>query len=1341
MRAVMRAAVWASAGTWLTLAAGAGTAALGQAGAPAPGAAGSPPAVAPASEPVRVVLPLQRSAYFVGERVPMGATGIGPAKEMLIQAGGVDGPVTLYKGKPGPVMLDTARLSPGAYALSVNGAATGQRIFIVSLLRRSAGSMQDEATPREPQLNPQKKYAPGEAEAAVQAHWDHIDEVYRETGLSASLALGASDMGRADYLDAMARSGSLLLVNPDTRPTSFIPAGNNPAEQESMSQRVMLTAQANGRYPNFGGFCFGWDTAGYAIGARKMLMTYWAWGDKTDPLRNYIDRIDRYVLEEFKRRTGLEPVSDAEYIAYCLALGRPEFAPAIDLPTRLWLDEIASHIKPMDPAARAAFEKRLDAWSNYQMGFYNEIYTAMAGSLRTLDPTLRNTSSVQVDHCAVRVGQYFPSAYAPLDLRYQSTWNDQVGGPDYSYQWLITAGLLDMGRGPQPTWLSNALASAHERARYPGKFTRVAAHGLPLGVSGIGFALEGFSNILGGMNAASNWDNIKGKAGGFDLHAGKDFLDRFAALAVNGRGDHGVAVLFSRSQYARQNAVMGFGTTLYKAIITLTRLGYTPRFITEEELAAGAPKDVKSVLLLGQSFPLQEKAAKGLAAFASAGGRVLVDGSTTIDLPGVAKAERIDFAFPFALPGKPHSWSTPNMARGENDLVLAERWHKELAPAMAKALGDTGRGLFTAEKGVETCVSLSQIDGGRDAKYVVAVNDSSIATQADWYQVRERLKPVGAAPQGVVYDCNQEKRLGTAGQALDCDLTQTTARVFAVLPREIKSVELKATQKAKAGEKVAVSVRFLDPAGKALEAVLPFHLSLRRPDGKTAQEFYRSTDAKGVFAIHLPTGANVPAGEWSVAVRSQLTGEEATLPVTVAAAKERNLAEPVKEPVLVRGRPAVEQALAKGSKLVIPVFDSPNAAAIQVLAEKAKAQLSKRGVEVEVRVKPAVGTYTLSYDPIDAEKAENARVESGELIGRIARKTVNQNDWFAGAGEYRFGKPVLLLDLRLPPPAATPVVGGKPAPPGPVSGDPMALAMDRLGALWPSATAAFPGPDGAVIHGLTWAFAPRQPAVVIQAASLAGLEAGIKALGDLPEDVLAKGVQETRATLWREYHVGGMPAAGKASGLSDKGLKVAAAPRPFAIQFGEATPPAADAVTRPQVKPVEAIAVPAEIKPGQLVPYMLDGPKWVEAGTAGMLIPDLRFSQGLLLVADVKQAGKYRITLDGLFRFTDAKPMWQAQWEDIIELREKIVPKTRRPIEVEVMFAGKSIGKLTPSKTGPATVQLELRSPTGGKPRTAEEECVQQIAGEIELPAGRQEILLVHRNIIDGRIDKVTVGQ
>jgi hypothetical protein len=104
-----------------------------------------------------------------------------------------------------------------------------------------------------------------------------------------------------------------------------------------------------------------------------------------------------------------------------------------------------------------------------------------------------------------------------------------------------------------------------------------------------------------------------------------------------------------------------------------------------------------------------------------------------------------------------------------------------------------------------------------------------------------------------------------------------------VLPRDLQSISLLARQSVAAGQGVGLRVEFQDSAQKRLAAVLPFHISLSRPDGKVQQTYYRATTADGTFAITLPIPANAPAGQWSVTVRSQLNGSTATLPITVAA--------------------------------------------------------------------------------------------------------------------------------------------------------------------------------------------------------------------------------------------------------------------------------------------------------------------------------------------------------------------------------------------------------------------------------------------------------------------------
>lgn len=1283
--------------------------------------AAEPPA--PQAPKPGVVLPLDRTAYFIGEKIPLGFRGF--SGEVKLEAVNTDGRTLLYAGAAAPIFLDSSRLASGTYEFEVNGMATGQQFYLNTTLRRSAASLQDECEPPEIKLSPEEQRNPVLRAEKTKAHANEVSRLFKESGLTASISMAKSDMGRAGFLDAMARSGALLMVNPDTRPTSFNPVGNEPNELDGMSQRMMLTAQANARYPNFAGFCYGWDTTGFATNSRLGLLVYWGWGDKTQPLRNYLQRVDTFKEEEFTRRTGYKPVSQAEYIAYVASIGMPELAPAIDLPTKRWLEEVAQYTKPMDANERRTLEKRLDAWSSYLMGLYGEAYSTFTKNLRESDTALCHTASVQVDHCPPIYGQYFPNAYEPLDLRYQSTWNDQVGGPDYLYQWVFVAGLLDMHRNGRPTWISNALGAAHGKSEVPGKFMRVAAHNLAYGGSGIGFAIEGFSNVLGGMNKETNWDVIKSKSAGEDLIAGRDFLARFSTLALEGRGDHGVGILFSKSQFSRQYQVMGFGVPAYRAFIALLRLGYTPRFVTEEDLAAGRTGDIKALGVIGQTFPLTDTAATALAAYQKNGGLVLVDGSTTLTLPGAVK---LKLSFPYSQPGKPHNWSCPNLVAGENETALYERMHPEAARAFFDALGDTGGALLRSERGPDAKTTLLQIDGGIDARYIVAVNDSNAGNQANWHQLQETLVPSLRLPAGsVLFDCTDERALGMA-KPFRCDLTRTIGRVYAILSREPAEIELKATQSVRTGECIRISVQFLDAKRCRLEALVPFQLSLNRPDGNLMQDFFRSTQRDGTFAMNIPLPANIPVGEWTLSVRSQLDGRMATLPIKVKPADSTDFATRLKERVVVRQRTRIEAMLKAASAknaaaIVIPVFESARSADIRAAAEKVKAVLVSRGIEVEIQVSPPLTNYVLSYSPTPAQKEENARVERGDAIGRIKRETVNNNDWFSALSKYRFSRPVILLDLA-----------------GETGDNPMAEALGSEGLLWPEVSEAFPSAHGAVIQGIHWAFGPRTTAVVIQAADVEGLLAGAEALANLPQDQLTDGIITAKSELWRQFHVGGKPEQAPTSGLSSENVVTVQSGRPFEIHFPGAQP--AEGPRTAMIKPKATVDVPGIFEPKQYTVQLRDGGRLVDSDTVELLIPDLRFSDAIQLIANVKSAGTFTVRTEGVFRYSDRKPCWQASWEDIINLRERTVPKERRAMVWDILVNGKLAGKLVSKKTAELEVQLELASPTAGmKPKTQVEDVVVELSGRVELPAGRAEIQIVHRNVVDGKLNRVSVEQ
>lgn len=1261
-----------------------------------------------------IALPMERVNYFIGESIPIGVQNVTGTYSVLVLD--ANGRAAAAGQATAPALrLDTARMAAGRYQVQINGQATGTSFTLVSPQRISNAALSDEAMP---DVSKPEKFAA--AEVAL-----------RESGINAVMVVGAEEVGRDQRLDLLAGTGTVAFYNPYTRPMSFIPARVYGPELQTFRHRLALSAQANGRYPTFAGYQYDWDPTGIN---REMLFIYWQWGTQGQPLRNYIARSTQAVYDDFTRRTGLQPVTKAEYMRYCLSIGRPEYAPAIDLPTYRWINEMAGSYTPMRERERMAMEKRLDAWSNYLMGLYAEGYAGHQQALREVMPSLRNTSSVNVGHNNIKDGQYHPSAYQPLDFRYMTAWDDQVAGPDFTYQWLYSAGLLDMARQPgQPTWIGSSLGPVHGLAAYPGRFMRMAGHNLAYHGTGLGFAMEGFSNVLGGFGTDTNWATARGKAAGEDLISGRDFLRRFAPLSTACADVRQVGVLYSKTQFARQETMAYIETPQFNAFITLARLGYTPRYITEEEIVACGLNGMKTLVVAQQTVPLPWQVMAQLDAFTQAGGRIIADDNTLVELP---RMQRIKVAMAEEFkPGKPHNWSVPNRFIVDKPHAMVYEEHlAQLMPPTLLALGSTGRTPLVAKNGAKAKVSTFMLDGGKDATYIVAVNDATQSNQSDWVRISETLVPNGEV-KGVLYDLTAEKNIGTVAP-VTCTFDNLTARVYGLLNRPVEYIGLTADQKITAGQDLRLQVEFQDKYRLPLRAAIPCHITVLRPDKSQAMEFYRATDRKGTLELAANLGANEMPGIWTLTVRSLLDGSTASLPITVDVGAPVAVAE-VTEPVIVRGREALLQLLAKKPALTLPVFDNEHQKALLPVAEAAKNALAKKGVAVTIWQNPALGTYVMGYDPSAEELAQNARAEQGSAIGQINLTTINRNDYFGAQGGYIFGKPVILLDL----------VGEKKADSKnrlrDVFDNPMAEKLDAQGMLWPSANTAFPGPGRATVQVVKSAFLLGVDAIIIQASDVKGLLAGVQALANPPADWLEPGVAQTRRQLLSEFGIDPQSDKVDTRGLTPRGLVAGKAPKPLAITFGDAQPP-----TLAEVKPfvptvAVAQAIPAVFEPKDAVTYYnIDGSYERCWSPGGNWQGDLRFSDALKLTVDAKDGGTFNVAIDGIFRYNDRQPRSQAQWEDVLAVYNKTVKKTRQPMTFEVWVDGKLAGTLTTLQPAEKDVPIDtLPGYSTDKPKSVVEEVVTQVSGTVTIPAGTHEVMFIHRNMVDGNLTQIALAQ
>ena len=222
---------------------------------------------------------------------------------------------------------------------------------------------------------------------------------------------------------------------------------------------------------------------------------------------------------------------------------------------------------------------------------------------------------------------------------------------------------------------------------------------------------------------------------------------------------------------------------------------------------------------------------------------------------------------------------------------------------------------------------------------------------------------------------------------------------------------VKAGQSLRAGEKLVVRVGFEDERGKTLVAALPFCLTVVRPDGKAEAELYRSTSREGAFGMAYPIPLNAPAGEWKVAVRSQLTGDVAELPVTVKPPRRiRPLAHPG------RGRP--------------PLPAHPQAAGGEVLQDADG--LPAQGLDLDGPVlahdQPRVPPFLAHFRPPSPTPAaayapDRPPAHAGGRILRRRRPVFQCQGGGAGAESATpaaYG-PLPAAQFRGPPPARSPI--------------------------------------------------------------------------------------------------------------------------------------------------------------------------------------------------------------------------------------------------------------------------------------------------------------------------------
>ena len=461
-----------------------------------------------------------------------------------------------------------------------------------------------------------------------------------------------------------------------------------------------------------------------------------------------------------------------------------------------------------------------------------EQYRQSAATLHEFLPGQRHSTCVTADHAPLESGLYLPSLYQSLDFRYLETWNDQIyANGAHDMQESFWTSLLRMGQKPgQPIWITAPTAPQ------PGTHFRRALETFARGATGTGYGSEGGAGLVGGWgpnSAESTPRTAQERQTGELVTRYGSWLNQFAPA-------ESVAILYSVSQ---GGTVFAHGSPVLYAYYTLAQVNRPARLLTEDEIAAGALKEVKALLVVGQTASLPTATLEAIDTFVKDGGKLLVDRNTKLELPGATKLPEV--GWPGGL------W--PRYCNHFHDAIA--EFPRTLGVPLKAALGDIGKqplegdAVLVATKRAGSAQLLfvtnnreypfadiftpeQRLSGfyrnflGRGGIYIKDVRDPQVATLA----LREDL----AQSKPLIYDVFAGKQLVPVEKdgrwTVSVDLTTLPGRVLLLVDKPLAAPGLEVSQAAGSARATFVA-----------KSAVPLPIRLR----VGSQEIYRAATPAG----------------------------------------------------------------------------------------------------------------------------------------------------------------------------------------------------------------------------------------------------------------------------------------------------------------------------------------------------------------------------------------------------------------------------------------------------------------------------------------------------------------
>lgn len=329
----------------------------------------------------------------------------------------------------------------------------------------------------------------------------------------------------------------------------------------------------------------------------------------------------------------------------------------------------------------------------------------------------------------------------------------------------------------------------------------------------------------------------------------------------------------------------------------LARAGFPAQIIHERTLPYGALKTIKTLVIVGQTYDLPDAMAEHLKKFTDAGGRIVVDKSTTVqfdnaivanvDLKGLSYRWSVLFlqdAKSFKTPREASLYQTNHfMDEPVRNAVTPLKAAMRQTASKSWAETDSTELLIEHQRGGEGTIVLA-INGYEELPTVAEDKKYPIYNYAPYsptFALRlpppllGELRGEGANPsstpvvftlEGPNFDRSTELTNPTA--PMTAKFEPGEMKVYFVAPRRPEGIAVEAT--------VRNGVLAIEATLKRLSMPWPIVVSITDPTGQELFRLNRSTNLTGKYHETFSLGANAPAGEFVVKLTSvvaNLAGE------------------------------------------------------------------------------------------------------------------------------------------------------------------------------------------------------------------------------------------------------------------------------------------------------------------------------------------------------------------------------------------------------------------------------------------------------------------------------------